>query len=126
MSAPDVPGFVSAEEALCHARGPLVIDPERQRALAAEMFPREWAVASQVAHSRRRHNRLKSLRERAIRAVALQPLQAEGKSCASCANFSKAPAGLSIVHVCDADSDFHGYAEAKPDGLCVWFRVRTS
>jgi hypothetical protein len=93
-------------------------------ALAAQLFPKEWAaVAAKAGASKKRQQ----LRQRAEHVDAVNALRAKGASCASCVGFRPTPsaAGLKFAHHCTAESDFHGYVEARADGLCRLWRTET-
>lgn len=90
-----------------------------RNALAAKYFPQEWAaVVGRDGASKKRQQ----LRQRAEAEQLLETLRARGACCESCRSFNtKPPFGVSAKAVCDADSDFHGYTEAVPNGLCIQF-----
>lgn len=91
-------------------------------ALAAKMFPAEWARVANVTGAT---NARQKLRRRAEDAVKLRELRATGASCATCSSFQSASGmHLSIANYCAAESDFHGYVEAKAGGLCLHHRQR--
>lgn len=94
---------------------------ERERALAAEMFPREWAAALKVT-GKRGNNRRANLRKRALNEQAMIPLRAKGATCATCRHRRRV-AGIAEP-VCDLDSDFHGYAITALDRLCPDWSLR--
>lgn len=50
--------------------------------------------------------------------TAMDALRTKGASCATCTGFAKAPHGLQ-GHVCEPESDFHGYAMTTADRLCI-------
>lgn len=96
--------------------GASIDDPRSQ--LAIRLFPREWAKANAKIRgaSKARNN----LRKRAEYHVQREALRATGAACATCRYFSPWPGpGPKGRMICDVGSDFHGYQEAKPDGLCL-------
>lgn len=89
-------------------------DPEG-RALAAIMFPAEWAYA-EILTGKRRNSRMATLRRRAKAQVVIAALIDAGHSCGDCRSFVRGPE--SMGRVCSAHSDFHGYQLAKADEIC--------
>jgi len=86
--------------------------------LAAKMFPQEWAATQTKRYASRARQRLRQRAEREVAyETAMAPLRDKGASCATCQHFERMPMTLNKMH-CDLHSDFWGYAEAKPDGLC--------
>lgn len=102
------------------------VELDRQRELARKMFPAEWAQAERMTDGFKRRRRLKNLRDRAVYKLAVDELRAAGKSCALCTGYITTPPGLTFKHACAAESDFHGYVEAKDDGICPKFIARAA
>ena len=96
---------------------------EERNALAAKMYPVEWArIVNKTGEQARR--RRQNLRQHAKAAVQLAALRERGAKCENCDGFSRKEAGHK--NVCLADTDFHGYAIVKPDGLCLrWGERKT-
>ena len=91
-------------------------------ALAAKHFPDEWADAKDLLGGSKR---LQKLRQRGEYMERTAALRASGASCANCRSFNTRPVfGLNMKATCDAQSDFYGYVEARPDGLCVRWKLR--
>lgn len=92
---------------------------DRERALAAEMFPAEWAAALAMTGKRGNGRRAK-LRQRAVAELVLRPLRAAGASCASCRHYRTTLAlRREPTRFCEIDSDWQGYAIRKPTDLCT-------
>jgi hypothetical protein len=98
------------------------LDLEAQRALAIQMYPREWADTLPLPGEKRRR-RQANLRHRAVYALKLAPLKAAGRNCASCIHYEKTPHGMKGRH-CSVMSDFQGYAMVEPDHLCADWAAR--
>lgn len=90
---------------------------EQQRDLAAKVFPDQWSRAL-VRTGRAGQKWRASLRKQAVEKVAVDALRAQGRSCATCCNFTQ-KFGRDI---CLADSDFYGDALTKPTDLCSRWR----
>lgn len=89
-------------------------------ALAARMFPREWAaVEHKVGASKKRQQ----LRQRAEQEVVWRKVKAEldakGATCGNCRHCSPYPMSRNGELSCDLDTDFHGYAIVKPTHVCA-------
>lgn len=90
---------------------------EQQRELAAEVFPDQWSRA--LSRSGRAGQKWRaSLRKQAVEKVAVDALRAQGRSCATCRNFTQSMGR----DICLADSDFYGDALIKPTDLCSRWR----
>lgn len=87
-----------------------------ERALAANFYPEEWAVALIITGKRGNHRRAE-LRKRAIADAIMIPLRNAGASCSNCSSRLRNP-GMMKGLFCDLDSDLHGYMETRPDALC--------
>lgn len=98
---------------------------DAQHALAASMFPQEWARALTVPGKRGSRQRA-SLRHRAVAEVRMRELRAIGSSCANCDNRVSTPwTDPARRWACDLRSDFHGYQITQLDGLCPdWIAPR--
>lgn len=100
-----------------------------RNALAAKMFPREWAANEADTAGRRRGHRRAALRERAATTIKVDAARAQGGSCANCDMHSE-PHAMSLdrnkgLLVCDYDTDFHGTAYVKPDHICSrWAAIK--
>lgn len=95
-------------------------------ALAAKLFPREWAaVAMRLGASKKRNQLRKRAEEKAARDAAIAPHIAAGHCCGNCNEFEPYPGpGNKDRFICAMDSDFRGYAIARADGLCPLWRAR--
>jgi hypothetical protein len=89
---------------------------EEQRALAAKMYPHEWARALCTTGMRGQKARA-GLRKRAVEEAARDRLRCIGANCGNCAHRLRDPAMLT-GHFCDLDSDFHGYTRTTLEALC--------
>lgn len=96
--------------------------PSDRDALAARMFPDEWARVHALTGERARRQR-HNLRRRALVAVQLRDLRERGASCATCRSLTGGVSGIKGP-ICDAHSDFHGYAITTLDGLCADWTAR--
>ena len=84
-------------------------------ALAAKHFPDLWA---KIEHYPGKSKARQKLRRAAEIEEQIEALKARGKSCAGCRSYLPPPIGLKN-HICDAQSDFHGYVETTPDDVCI-------
>ena len=92
---------------------------ERRNALAAELFPKEWAKAQEPGKSKKRQQ----LRQAAEYQLIKRQREAEGHSCADCSARFKTAEGK---HACGFDSDFHGDVIVKLTDLCWrWYAKET-
>lgn len=55
--------------------------------------------------------------------AAMASLRAQGASCATCANYDKAPPFIGFPRHCGAESDSGGYVKAEANGLCPKWRA---
>ena len=87
-------------------------DPQTD-ALVQAAYPIQW----ERANSKKRNQ----LRKRYQNDLELRRLRTAGASCRTCAAFKPYPMSLGggHAHICEADSDFHGYAVVQPDWLCT-------
>jgi len=91
---------------------------DARSALAAQMFPKEWARANAKPYGRAKARN--NLRKRAEATAKLNALRSTGAHCGSCKSFSPMPGpGNDGKMICDTHSDFHGYQLARPGGLCL-------
>jgi len=80
-------------------------------------------VTISAGEKRRRQARRDRLRE--ANEAKEAELRAAGASCATCNQFSPYPGpGPRGAFICDRLSNFHGYALANADGLCVHWKVK--
>lgn len=92
---------------------------EERDALAAKLFPREWAVVAKSS-GRGAGKKRNKLRNQAEEKVRFDTLKAEGKSCASCGGFERRQPYPGLKGAwCSMDSDWEGYTHAEPGGLCL-------
>jgi hypothetical protein len=91
-----------------------------ERALAAKMFPKEWAASLSVTGHKGQARRAR-LRKMAVYELALAPLRATGASCATCKHWKLIPVQREKQRHCEIESDFDGYAITKADHVCVHF-----
>lgn len=96
-----------------------MVEASERDALAAQVFPREWAAAVTETGPRARNKR-HGLRRRAEVALRLRELRAQGASCASCRAFARYPHGKG--HVCDDGSSGGAYQMTSADNLCADWR----
>lgn len=87
---------------------------EDRNALAASMFPADWARMETMTGKRRSRMRA-TLRNRAVYQTALAALPAKAR-CGTCAHHGRFPTDPRMT--CELDSDFHGYAIVTPDHKC--------
>lgn len=92
---------------------------DERSALAALMFPQQWAAVAQLPGASKRRQQL---RKRAEHAVALQALRGAGARCLTCRAFRRDPMFPGHGTWCDTHSDFHGYQAATGDDLCLSYR----
>lgn len=92
-------------------------DIEAQRALAAAMFPREWASASSVPGKRGGRMRA-GLRKRAVAETIMAPIRAAGGMCGNCASRIRNP-GMMKGLFCELGSGGGAYQTTAPDSLCA-------
>lgn len=96
---------------------------EERNALAAEIFPVEWAKAL-TETGKRAVNKRRCLRNAAEAEVIMRPLRERGECCATCSSFDPNPT-REIKNACLADSDFHGYAITQPENLCGLWKAKS-
>jgi hypothetical protein len=98
---------------------PTTAELEAQRALAAQLFPSEWARALTITGKRGGKMRA-GLRHRAVAKVKIDELRATGASCANCSNRTSTPWPKDQARrwACDLGSDFHGYQITQLDAIC--------
>ena len=87
--------------------------------IAAE-WPARWAKANAARNGSKARN---SLRKEFRAHLKRDELRAAGASCATCRCFQRGKpyVGASFDGWCERDSDFHGYAVAKADGICTFW-----
>jgi hypothetical protein len=114
MTTPSSPDLEGLRERLEGETDRLV----HENALAARMYPVQWASMERLT-GKRRSSRRATLRKRAVAEVRMAELRNSGSSCATCEHFRKASFGEGGKgHVCDLYSDSEGYVRANPDGIC--------
>lgn len=95
---------------------------QHERALAAELFPVDWAAALGMT-GRKGNARRARLRHAAVYEMRMRPLREAGANCLSCRHRAKVQG---IGQTCEIDSDFDGYAVIKDiaAGLCADWQAR--
>ena len=103
-----------------------VTQPEldERSALAAKMFPRQWAAAIALPGKGASKKR-KQLRQRAARQVILDRMKADGKICVTCKHYEKyTGVGEKNRMHCSMHSDFEGYVFPEPNDLCLQWSAK--
>jgi hypothetical protein len=92
-------------------------DPETDAAIAAK-WPDAWAKANDPT-LRNRSKARQQIRQRYRASLSFDAFKQANPSaqCGNCTNYLPMPHDSRMM--CAAESDFHGYAVAKPDGLCM-------
>lgn len=93
---------------------------DERSALAAKIFPDEWARWYKVRGTTAQRQRQRLRKAAEIEVNVMRPLRAAGASCATCRSFKHR---IDVGNYCSAESDFHGYVLAKSKGLCpLWHK----
>ena len=95
-------------------------DLAERDALAAKIFPHEWARASSQT-GRKASSERRRLRKAAAAEVIMAPLREAGARCGTCHAFGTHGG---IKNACSTHSDWDGYETRKPDDLCEYWRAR--
>jgi hypothetical protein len=95
----------------------------KKDALAAQMFPKQWAAIQGKANGSKRRA---ALRKRVDFEIAMRELRARGASCASCQHMSKRNYFRTETEqfMCDIGSDFYGEQITQPRSLCTSWKAR--
>ena len=96
-------------------------DPETDAAIAAK-WPDAWAKANDPSR-RNRSKARQQIRQRyrlSLEFAAFKQANPDAR-CGNCDSFGPMPHDSRMM--CGAESDFHGYAIATADGLCMKWRL---
>lgn len=102
---------------------PSTDDPRSK--LAAVVFGKRWERIATLPGKSAARNKMRKAAEQHVK---LDALRRTGAACATCNSFEtrKPYPGWKDGPWCSYDSDFHGTAIAKPNGLCLAYRRKTT
>lgn len=98
-------------------------DPATDAAIA-ERWPDRWAKANDPA-KRNRSKARQQIRKAYADALAYDAFVLANPTarCGNCEHFEKVPHDTKGQWHCSIESDFHGYAIAKADGICTKWKA---
>lgn len=93
--------------------------PEIDAKIAA-LWPDKWAKANdpRLARRAKARNHLRSAYAAHVKFADFKARHPNA-SCGNCVNFKRLPHDTKGRHMCEADSDFHGYTIVERNGLCT-------